>query len=79
MPKKERYGRPLSSESRGEAPARGRLQGRKILVVGGGQRTFVVATDPIGNSRAISILLAREGSKVAVADLSLQSAQNTVE
>lgn len=79
MSERERYVRPLSSESRGEAPGRGRLQGRRILVVGGGQRTFDAATDPIGNGRAISILLAREGSKVAVADVNLQSARNTVE
>jgi NAD(P)-dependent dehydrogenase (short-subunit alcohol dehydrogenase family) len=48
-------------------------------VVGGGQRTFDATTDPIGNGRAVSMLLAREGSKVAVADLNLKSAQNTVE
>jgi len=44
MSDKIRYVRQLSSESAGEAPGRGRLQGRKILVVGGGQRTFDAAT-----------------------------------
>lgn len=71
--------RPPSAESRGEAPGRGRLSGRRILVVGGGQRTFEAATDPIGNGRAMSILFAREGARVAVADKNAASAAATVE
>ena len=39
---------------------------------------FDAATDPIGNGRAMSILCAREGAKVAVADLNHTSAQQTV-
>ncbi|WP_280282281.1 SDR family oxidoreductase [Pseudomonas sp. BN415] len=69
---------PLSAESRGEAPGRGRLEGRKVLVIGGGQREFDPATDPIGNGRAMCLLFAREGATVAVADINLQSAQDTV-
>ena len=65
----ERYVRPLSAESEGRAPGRGRLQNRRILIVGGGQRIFDAATDPIGNGRAMSILCAREGAHVAVADM----------
>mgnify|MGYP003693939663 CR=1 FL=1 len=61
MSDKIRYVRQLSPESAGEAPGRGRLQGRRILVVGGGQRTFDAATDPVGNGRAMSLLFAREG------------------
>ena len=53
--------------------------GRKILVVGGGQRTFDAATDPIGNGRAMSILFAREGAHVAVADIDRESAAATVD
>ena len=60
------------------APGRGRLTGRRILIVGGGQRVFDAATDPIGNGRAMSILCAREGAHVAVADLNLASAEDTV-
>lgn len=75
---KEHYVRPLSAESRGDAPARGRLKGRKILVVGGGQRVVDAATDPIGNGRAMSVLFAREGALVAVADMNLASAEATV-
>src|SRR4030081_928095 len=79
MTDKPRYVRPLSAESTGEAPGRGRLQGRRILVVGGGQRTFDAATDPVGNGRAMSLLFAREGAHVAVADLNRASADDTVQ
>lgn len=71
--------RPPSEASRGAAPGRNRLTHRRILVVGGGQRTFDPETDPIGNGRATSILCAREGATVAVADYDLASAQSTVE
>jgi NAD(P)-dependent dehydrogenase (short-subunit alcohol dehydrogenase family) len=49
-----------------------------VLVVGGGQRNFDAATDPIGNGRAMSLLFAREGAQVAVADLNRASAEDTV-
>src|ERR671931_1644771 len=78
MPNADRYVRPPSAESRGEAPGRGRLGGRRILAVGGGQRTFDAATDPIGNGRAMSLLFAREGARVAVADMNRASAEETV-
>src|SRR5258707_4582056 len=70
--------RPPSAESKGEAPGRGRLTGRRLLVVGGGQRTFDAATDPIGNGRAMSLLFAREGARVAVADMNRAGAEETV-
>src|SRR5258705_11595074 len=79
MSDKIRYVRQPSAESGGEAPGRGRLQGRKILVVGGGQRTFDAATDPVGNGRAMSLLFAREGAHVAVADMNRASADDTVQ
>jgi NAD(P)-dependent dehydrogenase (short-subunit alcohol dehydrogenase family) len=72
------YVRPLAAESAGTAPGRGRLRGRRILVVGGGQQVFDAATDPVGNGRAISLLCAREGAKVAVADCNAGSAAETV-
>lgn len=75
--KPEKYVRPLSSESRGTAPSRNRLKGRKILVVGGGQRVLDAATDPVGNGRAMSLLFAREGASVIVADMNLASAEET--
>jgi NAD(P)-dependent dehydrogenase (short-subunit alcohol dehydrogenase family) len=67
-----------SAESQGEAPGRGRLTGRRVLVVGGGQRVFDAATDPIGNGRAMCLLFAREGAHVAVADKNGASARETV-
>jgi NAD(P)-dependent dehydrogenase (short-subunit alcohol dehydrogenase family) len=79
VPQDQRYTSPPSAESRGEAPGRGRLAGRKVLVVGGGQRTFDAVTDPIGNGRAMSLLFAREGAHVAVADANPASARETVE
>jgi NAD(P)-dependent dehydrogenase (short-subunit alcohol dehydrogenase family) len=75
----DRYVRPLSAESSGTAPGRGRLEGRRILIVGGGQRIFDAATDPIGNGRAMSLLCGREGAFVAVADRNRASAQVTVD
>src|ERR1700730_3533428 len=78
MSDKIRYVREPSAESRGEAPGRGRLQGRRILVVAGGQRTFDAETDPVGNGRAMSLVFAREGAHVAVADMNRASADDTV-
>jgi NAD(P)-dependent dehydrogenase (short-subunit alcohol dehydrogenase family) len=70
--------RPLPRESKGEAPGRGRLAGRRILVVGGGQDDRGEADPPMGNGRAMSILFAREGAAVAVADRNGESAHNTI-
>lgn len=74
-----RHVRPAGAESLGRAPGRGRLEGRRILVVGGGQRTFDAATDPVGNGRAMCVLFAREGAQVAVADINLESARETLD
>jgi len=79
MAETTRYVRPPSAESRGEAQGPGRLRGRRILVVGGGQQTFDAATDPIGNGRAMSMLFAREGARVGVADRDAVSATATVD
>ena len=68
-----------AAESRGEAPGRGRLEGRRILVVGGGQEEHDLADPPIGNGRAMSILFGREGAAVCVADLNQESAEVTAE
>jgi NAD(P)-dependent dehydrogenase (short-subunit alcohol dehydrogenase family) len=70
--------RPMPAESRGEAPGRDRLKGRRILVVGGGQDARGLEDAPVGNGRAMSILFAREGAKVAVADWNYVSAEDTV-
>jgi len=54
------------------------LEGRQVLVVGGGQRVVDAATDPMGNGRAMCLLFAREGAHVAVADRNGASAEETV-
>jgi NAD(P)-dependent dehydrogenase (short-subunit alcohol dehydrogenase family) len=68
----------LPDASKGLSPGRERLAGRRILVLGGGQMDIGEADTPIGNGRAISILFAREGAKVAVADRDWASAEATV-
>src|ERR1044071_1475668 len=68
----------LSPESQGAAPGRGRLTGRRILVVGAGQNDYGETDPPIGNGRAMAVLFAREGARVAVADRDRPSAEATV-
>jgi NAD(P)-dependent dehydrogenase (short-subunit alcohol dehydrogenase family) len=68
-----------SAESKGEAPGRDRLEGRRILVVGAGQEDHGLENPPIGNGRAMSVLFGREGASVAVADLNQETAKVTAE
>ena len=77
MSDRQPYVRPYSAESLGEAPGRGRLNRRRILVVGGGQQVVDATTDPVGNGRAMSLLFAREGAAVAVADRDREAATAT--
>ena len=55
------------------------MRGRRVLVVGGGQRDHGLADPPIGNGRAICALLAREGAALAIADVDRSSAERTAE
>jgi NAD(P)-dependent dehydrogenase (short-subunit alcohol dehydrogenase family) len=68
-----------TAEARGEAPGRSRMEGRRVLVVGGGQQEYELKDPPIGNGRAMSVLFGREGASVAVADLNGDSAEATAE
>jgi NAD(P)-dependent dehydrogenase (short-subunit alcohol dehydrogenase family) len=52
----------------------GRVQGKRALVVGGGQ----TPGEGAGNGRAVAVLLAREGARVVVADRDLSRAEDTV-
>ena len=54
----------LPAEAAGSAPGRGRLTGRRVLVVGAGTRPSPEPDPPMGNGRAISVLAAREGAAV---------------
>lgn len=57
-----------------------RLAGRRILVVGGGQRAAEGAGEGLyGNGRATSITLARHGAMVACADINPVAARATCE
>src|SRR6266567_6726287 len=69
----------LPDEAAGRAPARGRLVGRRILVVGAGTRRTDDADAPMGNGRAIAMLAAREGAAVACADVDETAARETAE
>jgi NAD(P)-dependent dehydrogenase (short-subunit alcohol dehydrogenase family) len=52
----------------------GRLAGKVALVAGGGQ----TPGETIGNGRAVSVLFAREGARVVVADRHVDRAEDTV-
>jgi NAD(P)-dependent dehydrogenase (short-subunit alcohol dehydrogenase family) len=75
----ERSVKATDPEASGEAPGRGRLEGRRILVVGAGQETHDLEDAPIGNGRAISVLFAREGAALALADIKPEAAEETAE
>jgi len=74
----ERTPAPPSAEALGLAPGRGRLAGRKVLVVGAGTRPSAEPDAPIGNGRAIAVLCAREGASVACADVDAAAARVTL-
>jgi NAD(P)-dependent dehydrogenase (short-subunit alcohol dehydrogenase family) len=75
----ERSAEVEAAEARGEAPGRGRLEGRRILVVGAGQEDHGLEDPPVGNGRAMSVLFGREGAAVACADLNRETAEATAE
>jgi NAD(P)-dependent dehydrogenase (short-subunit alcohol dehydrogenase family) len=54
-----------------------RMQGRRVLVVGGGQQSYGLEDAPIGNGRAMAVTCAREGAAVAVADIDGAAAEET--
>lgn len=66
----------LFAPALGTDVGRGRLDGRRILIVGAGQRASD-SKDAVGNGRAMSVLFAREGAAVACADKDAASAAET--
>ena len=68
----------LHAEALGRAKSHGRLTGRRIIVVGAGQRKIIDEEPPIGNGRAMSVLFAREGADVACIDVNKEAADHTV-
>jgi NAD(P)-dependent dehydrogenase (short-subunit alcohol dehydrogenase family) len=77
-PKKIDPSASLHAEALGQAKSHGRLMGRRIIVVGTGQRTIVDEDPPVGNGRAMSVLFAREGATVACIDVNQEAADDTV-
>src|SRR3954470_15783417 len=69
----------LSPESAGTAAGRGRLTGRRIVVVGAGTRPSPYPEVTVGNGRAIAVLCAREGASVACVDVDGQAAEFTAD
>jgi NAD(P)-dependent dehydrogenase (short-subunit alcohol dehydrogenase family)/uncharacterized protein (DUF1330 family) len=69
----------LPSEASGSAPSRARMANRRVVMVGGGQTDFQLQNQPIGNGRALAMLLAREGAHMVVVDRDEVSANETVE
>ena len=69
----------LCAESAGAAPGRGRLTGRRIVVVGAGTRPSADPDAPLGNGRAIAVLAAREGAAVACVDVDRTAAEHTAD
>jgi NAD(P)-dependent dehydrogenase (short-subunit alcohol dehydrogenase family) len=55
----------------------GALEGRRVLIVGGGQQDYGQDDPPIGIGRAIALTAAREGAALAVSDLDLAAAEDT--
>ena len=68
----------LHAEALGQARSHGRLAGRRIIVVGAGQRQIIDEDPPVGNGRAMSVLFAREGASVACIDVDKEAADSTV-
>lgn len=73
-------GSSVFAETLGAAPGRGRLAGRRILVVGAGQRASPPGeTVSFGNGRATAVLFAREGAAVACVEMAQEAAQRMVD
>lgn len=70
---------PLGGAAAGTAPGRARLEDRKVLIMGAGQQDLGIDDPPIGNGRAMAALFAREGARVALADIEESSAEETAE
>jgi NAD(P)-dependent dehydrogenase (short-subunit alcohol dehydrogenase family) len=68
----------LHSPALGQAIPRGCLLGRRIVVIGAGQRAADGDESAVGLGRAISLLFAREGAHLACVDVSEASVSETV-
>lgn len=68
----------LFAEALGDLrPSAQRLQQRRILIVGAGQRDIDDPQPPVGNGRAISLLFAHEGATLTCVDINAASVEQT--
>lgn len=67
----------LTDETLGTAPGRGRLTGRRIVIIGAGSQPSPDPEVTVGNGRAIAVLCAREGAAVACIDRDRAAAEET--
>jgi NAD(P)-dependent dehydrogenase (short-subunit alcohol dehydrogenase family) len=73
-------GAQMFSEALGQLrPSAGRLAGRRILIVGAGQREIDDPQPPVGNGRAISMLFAHEGATLTCIDVNPDALARTCE
>ena len=68
---------PATSARRSIRPV-GALDNRRVLVVGAGTQPSPDADAPVGNGRAISLVCARAGARVAACDRDADAADHTV-
>ncbi|MEK7423765.1 MAG: SDR family oxidoreductase [Actinomycetota bacterium] len=72
--------RVVGAAREGESPPSGRLRGRRVLVIGGGQddRGQPSADTPVGNGRAIAVNAARQGAAVVITDVAADRTAGTI-
>ncbi|MER6731997.1 SDR family NAD(P)-dependent oxidoreductase [Streptomyces puniciscabiei] len=68
---------PHTTTTRPAGRLTGLLAGRNVLVIGAGTRPSDDPKAPVGNGRAVAVLAAREGARVACADVSPAAAAAT--
>ena len=68
----------VAATAQGPVHVERRLEGRRVLVVGGGRQSHGDPEAPAGNGQAVCVLSAVEGARVAVADRDEAAARETV-
>ena len=68
----------VGATAQGPVRVERRLEGRRVLVVGGGRQSHGDPEAPAGNGQAVCVLAAIEGARVAVADRIEDAARETV-
>jgi NAD(P)-dependent dehydrogenase (short-subunit alcohol dehydrogenase family) len=74
----DRIDRVIAETAHGPVHVARRLEGRRVLVVGGGRQDHGDDEAPAGNGQAVCVLSAVEGARVAVVDRDEAAADETV-